>query len=648
MNQAAGTPIPIVAHIFSGAFGLQTADAVEWCVLGIALTLLAGLVVAAHRAGRRAGGAASESDRLAAGCERITGLPAWAGGGILVGLWGLATAFVGFMWDVAWHIDLGRDRELFTVPHTLIILGLAGIGAAAVVSIRWATRARVDAGWRTHRFVVPAGAGLLLALSAAGVIAFPLDDLWHATYGIDVTMWSPTHLVMIGAGSLTPLGLTLLLWEARPRPSRKRTVLQTVLLGTVLVGLSTFQLEFDMGVPQWQALYHPLLIALAAGFGLTAARALLGPWGAVRTALVFLVLRGVLSLLVGPILGHTVPHFPLYLVEALGVEVAFALARRALPRALAAGALIGTAGMAAEWLWMEVWGLQPWQPEMLPMMWVPLLGALAASVAGVAFAAALRADVPALHLPRRLLAPAATVLVLALLAVPFPRQGAAATVHVTEWRVSRVVDSVDRNGQRVRTFDVAVTAQLDPAGTATGADWFRVVAWQGGGVVAADLMPTGHGTYVADRSVPVGGNWKAIVFLAKGSTLAAAPVVMPAEPDQGLAAVPLLPSRTASLANAQVLLLRESHGGAVWVADLAYAIFALTVAVWLAVLGAAAVRVRRGGPRGQRRPSAPSYTPRSASLKSAKVTSRSGVASPSSAARASPSAIGAARSTGKP
>ena len=34
-----------------------------------------------------------------------------------------------------------------------------------------------------------------LGFTALG--GFPLDDLWHAHYGVDVTMWSPTHLLMI-------------------------------------------------------------------------------------------------------------------------------------------------------------------------------------------------------------------------------------------------------------------------------------------------------------------------------------------------------------------------------------------------------------------------------------------------------------------
>ncbi|HWW09975.1 MAG TPA: hypothetical protein VNY76_06985 [Candidatus Acidoferrales bacterium] len=585
----------VLAHLFTGSFGLQTTDPAQWLVLFISLGLLTGQLLYFARAGRQGspGTALGRVDAIGRGIERRTSLPAWAGAGIVVGLWALTTAFVGFMWDVAWHTDLGRDRELFTVPHTLIILGLLGIGVAAAVSIVYATRDRAAAGWRVRSLVIPAGAAVLLVMSAAALVAFPLDDLWHATYGVDVTMWSPTHLVMIGGASLTPLALALLLWEAPGSVSRARRGLQTVILGTVLIGLSTFQLEFDMGVPQWQALYHPLLIALAAGFALTAGRALLGPWGAVRVALAFLVMRGAIALLIGPVLGHTLPHFPLYVVEAMCVEIAFAVTRGSFRSAALGGVLIGTVGIASEWLWMQVWGLQPWTPDLLPMMWVPLAAAIAASVAGIAFATCLAPSRHPLTWNSRWIAVAGVAAIVALLAVPFTRQGSAATVHITQWQVGPAASIVDRNGQRVMTHDIAIQVVLSPGAAAADADWFRVAAWQGGGVVNAKLVPEGGGAYIADRAVPAGGNWKVIVMLGKGSTVAAAPIEMPAEPDQSLEAIPLLSSRTATLNSAQLLLMRENHAGVAWVADVAYVLFGTTVVVWLVALALAAGRVGR-------------------------------------------------------
>ena len=58
----------------------------------------------------------------------------------------LATAALGLYWDVGWHIDFGRDKALFTPPHTMIVIGLAGIvysaGIAALSPLSTTRRSR--------------------------------------------------------------------------------------------------------------------------------------------------------------------------------------------------------------------------------------------------------------------------------------------------------------------------------------------------------------------------------------------------------------------------------------------------------------------------------------------------------------------------
>ena len=66
-------------------------------------------------------------------------------------------------------------------------------------------------------------------------------------------------------------------------------------MGGLLIGLSTFQGEFDFGVPQFRMVFHPMLIALAAGLALTAGRIWIGKGGALATALMFLVVRGAIA-----------------------------------------------------------------------------------------------------------------------------------------------------------------------------------------------------------------------------------------------------------------------------------------------------------------------------------------------------------------
>ncbi len=174
-----------------------------------------------------------------------------------------------------------------------------------------------------------------------------------------------------------------------------RHLRQVWLPGGLLVGMSTFQGEFDFGVPQFQLIYHPMLIMFAAGVTLVATRIWLGR-GALFGAIAFFVLmRGGLALLVHDSLGESLPHFPIYIVEALCVEAAALLVsvRRPLAFGLTAGALIGTVGLAAEWGWSHVWMPLPWPVEILPeTIALGLAMAICASIVGAWIGARFAAD----------------------------------------------------------------------------------------------------------------------------------------------------------------------------------------------------------------------------------------------------------------
>ena len=229
---------------------------------------------------------------------------------------------------------------------------------------------------------------MILACSAFALMAFPLDDMWHRIFGQDVTLWGPTHLVLFGAASLSTLGRLILLAEgthaAGQRGDRKLPglvrALQVMLAGGFLIGLCTFQGEFDFAVPQFRLVWHPILLMLAPGGAGHRARVRRGAAARIGAVAFFLLVRGVLTLLVSPILGHTLLHFPLFLVEALVVEaVALRYSReRPIALGLAAGAGIGTLGLAAEWAWSHVWWTISWPSALLPE------GAIAGFVVAVA------------------------------------------------------------------------------------------------------------------------------------------------------------------------------------------------------------------------------------------------------------------------
>ncbi len=177
---------------------------------GIATALIA-VLIAGHRSGRidwlaRAGRAAS----------RLTGLPAWAALPSTLLSGSLLIAVLGMYWDISLHIDNGRDAGPLANPaHYLILFGLYGVLLSGVLSAALAgerptpTSVRVGNGWWA-----PAGGVVIVACGAFALSGFPLDDIWHRLFGQDVTLWGPTHLMLIGGASLATLGAMALMSEA--------------------------------------------------------------------------------------------------------------------------------------------------------------------------------------------------------------------------------------------------------------------------------------------------------------------------------------------------------------------------------------------------------------------------------------------------
>ena len=170
--------------------------------------------------------------------------------------------------------------------------------------------------------------GIVIAVSAGfGLAGFPLDDVWHRIFGQDVTLWGPTHLMMIGGAVTTLIGQALLLTEGLKyqratgtrRPSGRRCatldpgrlepivvwIRRVALGGGILIAVDVFAMEFDFGVPQFAAVFQPLLLAFGAGLGLVATRLWAGKGGALAALAFYAVVRVILTILVGPILGET-------------------------------------------------------------------------------------------------------------------------------------------------------------------------------------------------------------------------------------------------------------------------------------------------------------------------------------------------------
>src|ERR687897_142121 len=288
---------------------------------GLVTAILGGLalLVWRHRAGRQ-----TALGRAAALAERASGLPAWAALPSAVSAVSLLLALFGMYWDISLHIVDGRDAGPLANPaHYPILFGLIGVFVAGWLAVALPSRdqrpgpapIRLAPDWYAP------GGGVLIAVCGAFALAgFPLDDLWHRLFGQDVTLWGPTHLMMLGGAAMTLIGQAVLLreglWERGRRGQHSSPPFVTLarrvaLMAGLLLGLSIFQAEFDFGVPQFRMVFQPMLIALGAGFALVTARIWIGRGGALAAVAVFLAVRGAMALLVGPLLGETTPVLPL-------------------------------------------------------------------------------------------------------------------------------------------------------------------------------------------------------------------------------------------------------------------------------------------------------------------------------------------------
>lgn len=527
--------------------------------------------------------------RWAAFSERVSGLPGWAALPAGIATVSLVTAVFGMYWDIALHIGVGRDEGPLANPaHYFILLGLFGIFTAGFFAMVLpkerpsATAVKLSGDW-----YAPLGGVLVCACGAFSLLGFPLDDAWHRLFGQDVTLWGPTHLMLIGGAAMTLVGLAVLLVEglranaAATPPRRERAYAAraraVALTGGFMLGLSTFQAEFDFGVPQFRFVFQPMLIMLAAGVGLVAVRQWAGRGAALGAVGFFILVRGTLAVLVGPVLGETTPHLPLYIVEALVVEVIALRIPRDRPLAFGAwsGVGIGTVGLGAEWAWSHIWMPLPWPAELVPeALILGFVTAMAGSLVGAWIGARLSVTPMTTGRSLRMAAALGAAAIGATVGFALYKpadEGVRAEVALTE-----------AAGGGGRTVHADVT--FDPRDAADDAEWLTATAWQGDGLVVDRLERTGPGRYRTTEPIPVDGNWKALIRLHVGNSLTTLPLFLPSDEAIPAKEVPATARFERAFVPDHEVLQREQKSAAPGLTAIAYGVVLLIALSLLALL----------------------------------------------------------------
>jgi hypothetical protein len=133
--------------------------------------------------------------------------------GKLLGAWGLT-------WDIQWHLLIGRDT--FWIPPHLMMYGGITAGLLVAFAVLAADTVAATRGVRPRAGITILGLtstrGIHLAAWGVGlvILAAPIDDLWHRLFGLDVTLWSPPHLLGLLGSAINTIGTLLIATEAYP------------------------------------------------------------------------------------------------------------------------------------------------------------------------------------------------------------------------------------------------------------------------------------------------------------------------------------------------------------------------------------------------------------------------------------------------
>jgi hypothetical protein len=529
-------------------------------IVAMVLTLLMLWVGHAHRS-HRISWLARFADWMGVKFNR----PSWVALPVLVFTTSIICALFGFIWDVSWHIGNGRDPGPLANPaHYFIIIGLFGVFVAGMLAVVLPFDKPGPAPVRiTRNWYAPVGGVLMAGCGLYAIIGFPLDDIWHRIFGQDVTLWGPTHLMMIGGAGLSLFAVLMLEYEggrALPEPPKERPFVRFVRYlscGGLLIGLSVYQIEYDFGVEQFRLVLQPMMIAVVAALGLVVARMTMGRGAALLAALFALTLRGGVALLVGPILAAPINWFPLYLGPAVVVELLALtpLFKRPIAFGAIAGLGVGTVGLWLESLWIGAVYHYPWPTSMWGealAMAVPT--AVLAGVCGALMGMVLTGQ----RLPSRAIgisAVAATVLVIG---------GAVANgLHIVvpdkDSATITLTDLPSPAGQRLVSADVQLTP---PTMVSDHPEWLTILSWQGRmennrGLMIDRLDKVGPGRYRSTQPVPVWGSWKTLLRVQDGYTMTAVPIYEPADDAIPAAEVPALASSNRPFVHEITILQRE-------------------------------------------------------------------------------------------
>lgn len=316
----------------------------------------------------------------------------------IYGAWLLAfcAKVLGSSWDVTWHFKWLRDN--LAPPHLINSAGTALV--IALVVFHTFTGYGVD---RVALRWMQAGIGVF-------ILAVPIDIANHEINGLDLSAWSPSHMMLYVGTAIMIVGV-LRGWWVLSEPGRWRVPVALALFffsfenilfpntqqdygilslqaweratpyaEPILLQFAADQLgrdvdrtavlNFTLPIPDW---VHPLWIAVAGMFVLLVARKLTGfRWAATTIAAAYLLYRSVMW----PIFvamdfpPSVIPYF--LLAGAVLLDVVCLLRLPYVVEAVVGAAVVVAGTYAAGWLQGELAIIPPWDYWSAPFAFAAL------------------------------------------------------------------------------------------------------------------------------------------------------------------------------------------------------------------------------------------------------------------------------------
>ncbi len=251
---------------------------------------------------------------------------------------------IGLIWDISWHMSIGRDG-LLSAPHLAIYLGgvVAGLFSGyRVLQITIAGTAYERSKAVKFWGIFYGSLGNLFCIwgAIAMLTSAPFDDWWHNTYGLDVTILSPPHTVLllgmitIQFGAMTSVLAYQNLQASSGTVTRSFNVLFALSSGFVLCMIYAMASEYLSRHDMHGVLFYQVASVLFPLFLIAFSVSSKSRWGATQAALVYTVFMMVISWILplfpatprlGPVLNPVTSFQPfdfplLIIIPALAID----------------------------------------------------------------------------------------------------------------------------------------------------------------------------------------------------------------------------------------------------------------------------------------------------------------------------------------